>query len=61
MICKKEYYNKRLENSIKGIRRVLNGIIGNGSTNTNYPHYFIDNDTTLNNINDVVNRFNNFL
>ena len=59
-ICKKEHYNKILENNknnIKGIWSVLNSIIRHGSTNTSYPQYFIDNGKTLNNMNDVVTGF----
>ncbi len=61
--CEKEYYNKMLEdnkNSIMGIRSVLNSIIRNGTRVSSYPQYFIDNNKTINNINNVVKEFNNF-
>ena len=62
-IRKKEYYNEILENNknnIKGIWNILNSIIRNGSRQTNYPEYFIDNDLNVDNIEEVVNKFNHF-
>ncbi|XP_060780217.1 uncharacterized protein LOC132888186 isoform X1 [Neoarius graeffei] len=62
-ICKKDYYNKLVEknkNNIKGIWTVLNGIVRNGSKTTNYPEYYTENDKTINNMEDVVNGFNQF-
>lgn len=62
-ICKKEYYCKILENNknnIKKIWNILNSIIRNGTRQVNYPQYFIDNDKNINNMDDVVNSFNNF-
>ncbi len=61
--CKKEYYNKLLEknkNYVKGIWAVLNGIVRSGSKNANYPEYYMDNDKTINSMEDGVNGFNNF-
>lgn len=37
-----------------------NGIIRNKQNKLNYPEHFTDNDMTLTNMNDVVDRFNNF-
>ena len=62
-VCKKNYYTKILENSknnIKGIWNILNSIIQNGKTKTSYPDHFKDNDTTISNMNDVVDGFNEF-
>ncbi len=39
---------------------MLNNIIRNGSRNIEYPQYFIDNERTVRNMNDVVNGINNF-
>lgn len=61
--CKKEYYNKILENNknnTKGLWNVLNSIIRNGSRNNSYPQYFVDNDKTIKKMDDVVNGFNKF-
>lgn len=60
--CKKDYFNKILNGNkycIKGIWNVLNEMIRNGSMYINCPQYFIDNDRTISNMNDVVNGFNN--
>jgi hypothetical protein len=63
-ICKKEYYNKKLDynkNNMKGLWNILNGIIRNGvKNNTGYPEYYIYNDNIINNKADVVNGFNKF-
>ena len=61
--CKKDYYNKLLENhkhNIKGIWNILNSIIRNKSRQINYPQYFIENNKIINNMNDVINKFNDF-
>lgn len=46
-ICKKEHYHKILDNNknnIRGIWKLLNNIIRNGSGQVHYPQYFIEND-----------------
>ena len=61
--CKKEYYNKLVEknkNNSKGIWNILNSIIRKGTANNKYPDYFIDNNKTINDMNNVVNEFNDF-
>lgn len=45
---------------MKGIWNVFNNIIRNGSRSIEYPQYFIDNEGTISNMNDVVTGFNNF-
>ncbi len=62
-ICKKEYYNKKLDynkNNMKGLWNILNCIIRNGvkNNNTGYPEYYIYTDNIINNKEDVVNGFN---
>lgn len=62
--CKKDFYNKLLENNkhnIKGIWNTLNSVIRNKSRqNIHYPNYFVENDNIMNNMDDVVNIFNDF-
>ncbi len=60
---KQEYYNKLLENSknnIKGTWNILNKIISNRTTNSNYIDHFIETEKTITNMTDVVEGFNNF-
>ncbi len=62
-IRKKEYYKEILENNknnIKGIWNILNSIIRNGSGQINYPKYFTDNDLNIDNMEEVVDKFNHF-
>ncbi len=62
-VCKKEYYNKLFENietSVKAIWNTVNGIIRKRQIKSNYPEHFTDSDMTLTNMNDVVNRINNY-
>lgn len=50
-------------NNIKRIWNILNGIIffkKNVPKHTNYPKYFIDNKLSIDNQEEVVDRFNNF-
>ena len=64
IICKKEHYHKILDNNknnIRGIWKLLNNIIRNGSGQVHYPQYFVENDKkNIYNMTDVVNRFNSF-
>ena len=53
-----EILNKNKIN-IKGIWDILNSIIKNGSRQC-YPQYFIDNDIRKENMDDIVNSFNQF-
>ena len=62
-ISKKEYYRKLIDNNknnIKGLWNILNNVIGNGSRQVNYPHEFIENDMTIDNMDDAVNGFNQY-
>ena len=62
-ISLKEYYRKLLDNNknnIKGLWNILNNVIGNGSTQVNYPHEFMENDMTIDNMDDAVNGFNKY-
>lgn len=57
---RKEYYNKILnnnKNSIKGTWDILNNIIKN-SSRQGYPQYFTENDIKKDNMNDIVDSFN---
>lgn len=61
-ICKKDYYNTMIDNNknnIKGLWKVLNNIIRNEKSK-GYPQYFMNNDKTIDNMNEVVNGFNDF-
>uniref|UniRef100_A0A3Q3EXG8 Reverse transcriptase domain-containing protein n=1 Tax=Labrus bergylta TaxID=56723 RepID=A0A3Q3EXG8_9LABR len=61
--CRKEYYSKLLDknkNNSKGLWTILNSVIGNGSRQVKYLHDFIDNDMTIDNMDDAVNGFNNY-
>uniref|UniRef100_A0A3Q3KL62 Reverse transcriptase domain-containing protein n=1 Tax=Monopterus albus TaxID=43700 RepID=A0A3Q3KL62_MONAL len=61
--CKKLYYSKILEdnkNNIRGTWNILNKLIRNSSRRCNYPQYFMDNDTQVNKLEDVVEKFNRF-
>ncbi len=53
-------YISILDNNIKGTWTVLNGIVRNRSKTTNYLEYYTENDKTINNMEDVVNSFNQF-
>ncbi len=62
-ICKKDYYNTMIENNknnIKGMWKVSNNIIRHEKSN-GYPQYFMNNDQTVDNMNDIVTGFNNFM
>ncbi len=61
--CKKEYYNKLLENNkhnIKGIWNILNSIIRNKTRQIDYPKYFIENDKIIDDTEDIANNLNYF-
>ena len=63
-ISKKEYYRKLIDNNknnIKGLWNILNNVIGNGSRQVNYPHEFIENDMTIDNMDDAVMASTNIL
>ena len=62
-ISRKEYYSKWLDNNknnINGLWNILNNVIGNGSRQINYPHYFIENEMTIDYMDYAVNGFNNY-
>ena len=61
--CKKEYFTKLIENNknnTKGIWKVLNSIIRNGSNGISYPDYFDDKGDRIFDKEEVVDRFNRF-
>ncbi|XP_042076683.1 uncharacterized protein LOC106633234 [Haplochromis burtoni] len=61
--CKREYYIKRLEHNkdnTRDIWNVLNRIIKNESRNNDYPGYFIEGTRSINNMEEIVNGFNEF-
>ncbi len=61
--CKKDYYTIQIENNknnIKGIWNVLYSIIQKISSNAINAEYFVDEVININNMEDVVNGFNNY-
>uniref|UniRef100_A0A8C6M161 Reverse transcriptase domain-containing protein n=1 Tax=Nothobranchius furzeri TaxID=105023 RepID=A0A8C6M161_NOTFU len=61
--CKREYFIKKLEhnrNNIKGIWKVLNGVIRKETGNNNYPQHFIERKNNITNMNEAVDEFNKY-
>lgn len=62
--AKKEYYNKRLEESkhnLKSTWKILNQLIGNKKTSTSLPTSFTnDHKKVIENMSEVANEFNSF-
>ncbi len=61
--CQKDYYTIQIENNknnIKGIWNVLYSIIQKISSNAINAEYFVDEVININNMEDVVNGFNNY-
>ena len=66
-VCKKDYYNKLLENNkcyyhnnVKGTWNTINTIITKVPNKFDYPKNVNDNDKTWTNMYEVVDRFNNY-